>query len=73
MSAEPKFESYLERIGDELLESVAADLAGLEKLFEGEPPAGEFLRRREACRSECIRRHRPDLFRRAETILHPAA
>lgn len=77
MNSEGGFKKYLERIEDDLLELVAADFAGLEALFQSEQPGRAFVARREACRAECLRRHRPELFRRAEHILdpevHPAA
>jgi hypothetical protein len=71
MNSGPEFREYLERVQDELLECLAADFAGLETLFRGEAPGREFIERREACRVECIRRRRPELYSRAEAILHP--
>ena len=67
------FREYLQRLPDELLESVSEDyvwLAGLE--FEREP-ATEFQKRRECCREECQRRGVPQLYRMAEMVISPRA
>lgn len=76
-NSEDRFRVYLREIGDDLLSSVAADLAGLAALFRNEPPCAIFLARREACRTECLRRGRPGLFRTAPdpppSTLNPAA
>ena len=71
MKSGTRFQEYLERVQDDLLECLAADFAGLEALFRGEEPGREFVERREACRLECLRRHRPELYSRAAAILHP--
>ena len=69
MSAEETFHQYLQRIDDEMLETVARDFIWLAWEFRNHPPAAGHAARREACREECVRRGRPQLFRNAERIL----
>jgi hypothetical protein len=60
------FREYLRDLPDELLEHVSEDYVWLARLgFRGNS-GEEFLRRRESCRAECLRRGRPAIYRTAE-------
>lgn len=60
------FREYLEALPEELLEHVSEDYVWLARLGFREKAAAEFLRRRECCRAECLRRGCPGLYRLAE-------
>ena len=60
------FRDYLQTLPEDLLENVSEDYVWLARLgFDGNPGA-EFLRRRECCREECLRRGCPGIYRLAE-------
>ncbi len=67
------FSSYLRALPYELLESVTEDYVWLSGLSFREPVSGEFERRRECCRAECLRRGVPHLYLMAEEIVSPWA
>lgn len=69
MTSDEAFRQYLQRIEDDLLETVARDFVWLAWEFRDDPPEPGYVARREACREECVRRGRPQLFRNAERIL----
>ena len=60
------FREYLEALPEELLEHVSEDYVWLARLGFREKCGAEFLRRRECCREECLRRGRPGIYRMAE-------
>jgi hypothetical protein len=60
------FREYLQALPEELLEHVSEDYVWLAGLRFREKRAEEFLRRRECCRAECLRRGRPGIYRLAE-------
>jgi hypothetical protein len=60
------FREYLKTLPEELLEHVSEDYVWLARLAFREKRAAEFLRRRECCRAECLRRGRPGIYRLAE-------
>lgn len=67
------FRGYLRSLPYDLLENVTEDYVWLSGLaFQGGPGA-EFLRRRECCREECVRRGVPQLYRLAEQVVSPWA
>ena len=64
--ASDAFREYLESLPEELLEHVSEDYVWLARLDFGGECAAEFVRRRECCRAECLRRGKPGIYRLAE-------
>lgn len=60
------FSEYLRELPEELLEHVSEDYLWLARLGFPGNFGEEFLRRRECCRAECLRRGRPAIYRTAE-------
>ncbi len=60
------FREYLETLPEGLLEHVSEDYVWLAVAGFRGPCAAEFLRRRECCRAECLRRGKPGIYRLAE-------
>jgi len=60
------FRDYLQALPEELLGQVSEDYVWLARLGFPEACAAEFLRRRECCRGECLRRGRPNIYQSAE-------
>jgi hypothetical protein len=60
------FRQYLETLPAELLEHVSEDYIWLSSLGLEEACAAEFVRRRECCRAECVRRGCLDIYQSAE-------
>jgi hypothetical protein len=60
------FGEYLAALPEELLEHVSEDYVWLARLGFREKCAAEFVRRRECCRAECLRRGQPGIYRLAE-------
>jgi hypothetical protein len=68
------FRDYLQSLPDSLLENVTEDyvwLAGL--VLQPSRHGTDFVKRRECCRAECLRRGVPELYAFAEEVVSPHA
>jgi hypothetical protein len=68
------FREYLQSLPDTLLESVTQDYVWLAALIPDPREQGtDFVKRRECCRAECLRRGVPELYQLAEEVVSPRA